>query len=334
MSRLLFVGLLVLGGALPSLAQDACLSVPVELRGPLESARFEALGVVSEVRLELAEGETRTIALPFGGGSLAELEPTAAADALKVTTRPASGSALVRAEDSRGPGQAPRALGRRGRPPVLPGRPQPDRARWLVLFGGMVLATGLRKRPRTAAGTGALTAALMLALPAAPLVGRELRGIDGDFARDQWLEVRSAHERLELVLGAPSWFEVRGAGPARFELDAAGRVTLRAEGGEVHHLRRIESAPLDRISEQPLSALREVWRRSSDGIWTALADWEPGTDFPPAVDPGKRAGGPTGWLAAGLPQGVDVLVATPSGPGAPDWLRITAFPALESDERR
>ena len=322
---------LVLAAALPCSAQDACFTVPVDLRGPLQSARFEALGVHSEVRLELAEGELRTVSLPFGGGSLAELEPSAAAAALRVTTQPAAGSVIVRAEHASGPGKTPRALGRRGRPPVLPERPRPDRARLLVMLGGVVLLCGLRKRPRAAAGSGALTATLMLALPAAPLEGRELRGIDGDYARAQWLEVQSAHGRLELAAGGEGWFEVRGSGAAQWELDGAGRVTLRAESGEVHHLRRLDAGPLDPRNGHPVHALREVWTRSADGIWTELGDWEPGTRFPPPVEHAGGTAGPTGWLAAGLPQGVEVFVAAPVGPGAPDWLRITSFPALESE---
>ncbi|MCA8980838.1 MAG: hypothetical protein KDC14_12490, partial [Planctomycetes bacterium] len=283
---------LALGSALPCNAQSACFDVPVELRGPLQSVRLEALGVQSELRIGLATGEVRTVSLPFGGGSLAELDPPAAASALRVTTTPAEGSAKVLADDARGPGKAPRAIGRRGHPPVLPARPRPDRARWLLLFGGTVLLVGLRKRPRAAVGAGALTGALIVALPGAPAAGRELRGVDGDFARDQWLEVRSAHERLEFTVGGATWFDVRGGEPARFVVEPTGRATLGAEGGEVHLLRRLEAAPLDPGTGRPVHALREVWRRSADGVWTALADWDPGAAFPAPARPVAEGAGP------------------------------------------
>jgi len=314
-------------------AQDARFTVPIELRGPLESARFEALGVVSEVRLELAAGETRNLLLPFGGGSVGSLEPAVAAAALQARVTPSAGWATVRALEADGPGPAPRGLTRRGRPPVAPERPSPDRARWLILVGGVVVLAGVRKRPRAASATGAVTAALLLALPAAPLEGRSLRGIDGDFARDHWIEVRSANEQLELPAGPGGWFEVRGAAAGEWLVEEAGRWVLRAAGGEVHSLRESAAVPVDPATGRPIHALRDVWTRTADGRWTEREDWGLGEAFPPEAAASSTAAGPTGWLAAGLPQGVTVLVAAPLGPGAPDWLRITALPALESGER-
>jgi hypothetical protein len=325
---------LLFASATTASAQDACSTVPVDLRGPIDSVRLEALGVFSEVKPELAAGESRTVFVPFGGASVGSLEPSAAAAALRVTVEPAEGEAIVRAADAVTPGKLGHGIGRRGRPPVAPSRPRPDLARWLVLGGGACLLLGMRRRPRVAAGTGAFTALLIFVLPAAPLEGRSVRGIDGDAARDLWLEVNSAHERLEVRASRESWFETRGGTRAEWLVDRAGRWVLRAPGGEVHSLRRSDSTPLDPATGLPAFALRDVWARSADGNWSALLDWGPAEAFPPSPAPAGRAAGPTGWLAAGLPQGVSVLVATPVGPGAPDWLRITAFSALESDERR
>jgi hypothetical protein len=334
MRRVVLLCAALFAGALNGSAQDACFTVPIELQGPIENVRFEALGVQSVVRVELAAGETRTLTLPFGGGSVAGLEPSAAAAALQVHAHPPEGTAKVRSREASGPGSVSRGLGRRGRPPVAPSRPLPDRARWLTLIAGAVVLVGVRKRPFVCVATGAVTAALMLVLPAAPLGGRSMVGIDGDAARGRWLEVRSANERLELAARPGGWFEVRGIPAGEWIVDAEDRWVLSAAGGEVHSLRESTAVPLDPTTGRPIHALRELWTRTADGRWTALRDWRPGEDFPPPAATGSSATGPAGWLAAGLPQGVNVLVATPVGPAAPDWLRITGWPGLESAERR
>jgi len=271
------------------------------------------------------------VLLPFGGGSRATLEPSAAAAALTATVHPAAGSAHVRSAEAYGPGRAPRGLARRGRPPVAPPRPRPDMARWLVVAGGALAVFGLRRRALAAAVAGLGAALLIWLLPSTPLVGRTLRGIDADLARDIWLEVRSGNGTLAVPVGAECWFESRAPEPPRWTLTGRGPA-LSAPRADLHALCSIPGLTLDPDSGMPAEALERLWLRTPDGRWTAHDAWRPGDPFPPPAL--SASSGPPGWLAAGLPQGVRVLVGFPAGPGAPDWLRVTGTPGLESSKRR
>lgn len=333
MRRLLIAGGAMLCAVTASFAQDRVFQVPVDLNGPLGTVRFEALGVSTEVQADLERGESRTVLLPFGGGSLAGLDPVEAASALEIQRPNADGEVVVHWSRATSAGDAPRGLGKRARPPVAPARPHPDLARWLVIAAGAVAAFGVRRKPWASAATGVVAALLIAILPAEPLEARRTLVVDGDFQRDRWLEVTSAHGRVEVESGECSWFETRGPETPLWRVDPGGDWSLQAAGVELHLLRELRSGPLDPSSRQPVFALRQVWSRSSDGRWTARDDWEPGADFPPPACSDAARGGPAGWLAAGLPQGVSVLIGRPGALGAPDWLRITAFPALESDER-
>lgn len=322
-------------------AQEELRRVPVELAGPLEEARFEALGTTSVVRLALSAGERRVVALPFGGGSLAALEPVAAAEALRVTTTPASGAATVRASEASGPGRLPRGMGRRGLPPVAPARPRPDSPRALLLVGGTLAVLALRRKPRGAAAAGAVAAALVFAFPAPDLARAERRGVDGDATRDLWFDVHSASDGVPLVPGETGWFALPGGVAPELVVDAEGE-RLVAPGGSVHVLRARATGPLDPATGLPREPVDAWWERSADGRWRALGPWDPGGGAPPIARDGARsgdardepAGSPPGWSAAGLPQGVGVLVARPRRDL--DWWRAIGVAPLprESSESR
>jgi hypothetical protein len=66
--------------------------------------------------------------------------------------------------------------------------------------------------------------------------------------------------------------------------------------------------------------LSECWVRE-DGAWTFRGAWGRGKELPPP------AGGPPppGWLAAGLPQGVGVLLGRLAAGDPTSFVRLTGF---------
>jgi hypothetical protein len=211
----------------------------------------------------------------------------------------------------------------RGLPPLERAVPTPGPARWALLLAAVVLVLAARRTPWRALLVGALGAAslwLPLELPREP----SLVLLEADLDSGRWLEVRAAREELELEAGSGQWLrtlpgdatcslrvERRGSGLAR---------TVSAPGARIFASRELKAGLRLSLDENLLGDLDQVWTRSPDGSWTSHGSWGLGLELPEGAR-GGSAGLP-GWLAAGLPQGVPVLLGRQEGPSGARWVRL------------
>ncbi|MFN0243855.1 MAG: hypothetical protein ACKVWV_13280 [Planctomycetota bacterium] len=204
----------------------------------------------------------------------------------------------------------PPGLRARARPPVERGRVRPSVSALCLCAAALVLGVSLRRRPRVVAALAIGCAAGVYVLPpdrdldaiahatvyeiagGAPLALR----VDASFA---WLELPPAGRELAvevLPVNVPvEW---------RVSLTDGGRKAS-SPSARFYRLELLD-AGARRIArdDNEWGPLSEVWTRF-DGDWVARGAWNPGTALPA----GAARDAPPGWLAAGLPQGVDVLLA-------------------------
>jgi len=315
----------------------------VEISGPVRDLVI-SLGSAGEARLagELLPGERQRIAVPL------PVRDASAAVAPQIGWTPSAGAD----PESAGRGSArflgyredrasariedlPPGLRARTRPPIGPVEPRLRAASLALLPACLVVGLLLRRRSGAAllfALVGS-AAVLFLGWPRGAQPGRKLVVLETDAGSAEGLEVTATWERArasqaeleDRVVESSNdaarivWTRQLGSGG---ELGPAGEWTATARGSALWLLRALaRGAGRDR-------ALAETWLRE-DGEWTARGPWRPGQPLPPPV-PGPP---PPGWLAAGLPQGIPVLVgraAERSGPGEELWVRETGF----RDERR
>jgi hypothetical protein len=318
----------------------------VELRGPLsELVLAHARAGTTEPRPgadrlrftgALAEGETRTLAVPvpvrastrastpaFTWDVGAEEETRGRARFVRWLPETESASAAL----------AP-ALRARPRPPVQTSAPEVPAAALLALAAGSLVVAALRRRAWLALAaalvSGSVAAALVRAGP------RELaartRVLEGAAGEVRWLAVTSGSERL--ALGADELaaaFEVAVEPPdapleVEFPLRAGEPVRLAAPRARIHVL---SAAPAEAWStaHNALGAFERSWLRAG-GAWSVRGAWGSGAALPAA---GEGTPAP-GWLTAGLPQGVDVFVGEFARPAAepasagPRYVRLVLEP--------
>jgi hypothetical protein len=202
-----------------------------------------------------------------------------------------------------------------------------------VLFGATASCS---RRPLAAlaiAGLGSVLLVWMARVEGPPASARVLEchgEVHGDGQSGEWLALTAAVGRVELPAReplrlatlpelAPIHWTVSLADPLRWTLASPGATLLWYEdfdpGG-----RRITSAL------NAFGTLESAWRRAPDGRWSDCGRWELGRELPGPLDGGSS---PPGWLAAGLPPGVDVLCGKLAGvPGerhGATWLRIAPW---------
>lgn len=330
--KLFGVAAWILLGALASAAPQESLSrIAVELVGPREELRLTTGVVETVLRLSIPEGERRLLELPFvarqGSGAptpvprLAEGPPSAGAELLPET--------LVA-----GPAWSALPYGLRSRalPPVERPVPRAGALRLSWLAASLILVIALRRRPWAALVLGLVAGLALFVLPAAPRAGSLVRVLEGDATSGRWLEVLGARERLEIEVGFVGWVRrLPQAAGARLEVieEPGGlRSALVAPGARVYALRE-SSLRVPTRDDPGAVTLRQVWLRDAAGSWTAHGSWQPREPLPAAV---AGPGSPPGWLAAGLPQGLPVLVGELEGApevgsasGAGGWLRLVGF---------
>lgn len=294
----------------------------IEITGPASSIVL-SMGDAGRTIVdgELARGETRRLEVPLPATSASmRFTPTIEFDARGSTDarvrfldwieRPSEIEAL------------PPALRARSRPPVDRGRVRPSIAALCVCTAALVLGASLRRRPLVVAALAIGCAAGVYALPPDRDVDTIARATVYEFASGapRALRVEASFARLELPAGASALaVEVLPVGtPVEWRVSLAdGRREASSPQGRFYRLDLADAAER-RITreENGWGPLAEVWTRF-DGEWAARGAWSPGSPLPAAAS----RGAPPGWLAAGLPQGVDVLLARARDLDA--YLRVT-----------
>lgn len=337
MSALFLCACLALGARLAQSGEEQVLFVELVAQGPLEAVLVGGGETGDEresgaLRVEgpLRAGERRTLLLPLplalalpaslARETLAERLPT-----VRLLGAGAGAAARVVGLADPQPAQALERL-----PPGLRGRPRPappdSRAepRWAAL-AAVVLALcaslAARRRP-LALSLAALAGALLAFFSAgsARALPTEVRVLEADLASARCLEVRAARD--EIGLG----FDGLAVEPASTRLaircDFEGRGSVRAPGALLVARRVVSlSGPLD-PAHNGWEDFEALWVRDSGGRWTFHGPWSRSSALPP-----ERAGPALpGWLAAGVPPGVGVLVGRLREPGV-GWVRATGFQA-------
>ena len=308
--------------------ENRAWSFDVRLRGPLEEVRFDfgAEGT-TRVHAALRAGEELALSLPapvrspLGAVGLAGIP-------LPPPTLRGSGAVEV---GGWSPAPAPTdfdllppGLRTRPRPPLAAGRP---RAVWgvLALLGlGFVLGFAARRRPGRASLVGVVVGGAVLALTlrsAAPADG--VRLLEGDLRARVWFEVRAGLGSLERVEGRLERLPVGGA--VAFDVVLEGgrkRVAARAPGAVLYEVRVLTAPAAPDPALFGRGAPAATWWRDSAGAWSRCGPWRWGDPLPaPLEAPGEEE--PPGWLKAGLPPGIDVLLGRLGAEGGGSWLRVT-----------
>lgn len=319
-------------------AQDGIRIAELRLTGPLREVTLENAGSWrTRVTCDLAPGEVRTVRVPLATSDaprdepeLRLLPPDGPGDAVLV--------ALAAGEDPFTWSALPAGLRARSWPPLRPARPRPDAARLALVAGALCLglALGALGRRRTVAlAVGALACAAPFVLPARAPAALALRVHEGDAESGEWLRVDGAREILDLRPGALGWAESLPFARERsfevtLETGGALRWALSGKGLALYfceHLSAFES--FEPRSNEAL-ALAACWTRDAAGAWTARGAWAVGAPLPPPGAGGGEA--PPGWLAAGLPQGVGVLLGRVARDGSEreggrlGFVRLVGFP--------
>lgn len=308
----------------------------VRLAGPLALATLDqGERGRTELSAGLLAGERREIVVPLPYRPLDGRAPATRA------APPGGAAEFVDWEPAEAPlAPLPPGLAARPRPPVAGRAPEVRPASLALLAAAAVLVTALRRRPAAAlaAGWGVALALGIVALRSPPRAAPPARVLEGAGPEGPWLVVDGGAGELSFPLAGGARLEVAPAGaPVVWSGTLVGetaRWRVRLAGGRLWRV-----APLEvglRLVRREINAwgpIEEAWSRAPDGRWSHHGAWLLGQPLPPAA---SDAPAPPGWLAAGLPQGVGVLVARlapdawrgpelhGTAPGAA-WLRLTRF---------
>lgn len=300
-------------------SQEALGELELRLEGPLTELSVSAGGAPTELLVGLGPGESQRVTVPVrvGPGGVAS---AVEASAPRERARPASDVLLPPPYT-----ELPRRLRVRGLPPLERDLPTPGPARWTLLLATLVLALAARRYPWRALVVGALGASclwLPMELPTEP----SLVLLEGDGASGRWLEVRAARDELVLGPAGASWLRTLPEGAeSTLTVDvsaASPAARVMAPGARVFALRELEQRPRLTLEDNDFADLDPVWVRSEDGRWARRGPWGVGRALPPDPAASTTAAGTAGlpgWLVAGLPQGVPVLVGRASGAR---WVRL------------
>ncbi len=308
----------------------------LELAGPLERVEVAVDGGTTVLAGPLLAGERRTLLVPVPALAAPALGPAELWPEPGVRADGDGTAAFVRWRESEPDAfwsGVPRGLQARPRPPLAGARPRASVAALCTCAAALVLALGARRRAALAAlGAGAALAAALL--PAAGGDAPPIAVLEADLAGGAWVRVLAARDALALpadlgAAGESVRLESEPEGGALvFEASlAAGapRWSVRAPGALLHLLERRAPDPDARPGRNPFGELAEAWVRDAAGTWSALGRWPRGTPRPAPGAAGRGTPAPPGWLAAGLPQGVGVLVGRLAEPGRAAWVRASGF---------
>lgn len=317
-------------------AQNRAHWANVKLEGPLSKVVLD-LGLAGSTRIagELLAGETRSMRVPLPARSLSErveprirtgageprsdLDPLARGSVRFIGYEPFVGNRLD---------AIPASLRARARPAILGASVATSRATPFLLLAWLVIVLALRRRPALAILAASILSAALRIVVTAPDAGASsnVRVVDADVESDAWLQVDAALGSIVVPAEIEAFqldVEPPGA-PIVWHVALGQGAELRAEsrGARLFLATVLEVAParVTRAANHH-AALDDSWLRV-EGAWTHVGRWDQDAPLPSAAGEGA----PPGWLAAGLPQGVTILIGAVHAPGRrPSWIRLSGL---------
>jgi hypothetical protein len=328
----LFVLLSTSGGNLARRAE-------LEVVGPVQDLVL-SLGSAGESRLlgELLPGERVSISVP--------LPARDAAPRIVPEIRWSGGEGLDAGSEGRGRVRflgwsedlaakaidaLPPGLRARSRPPLSPPEVLLPRASLALLPACLVVGLALRRRAVLSLLFAGFASGALLGLgwPREGRAEREVIVLEGDAQNPSGLAVKATWESARLSADELGDAVVETSREdARVvwtgSLSGAGTWSAFARNSAIYVQTAVE-APEEVFRREANGGrdLAEAWVRE-EGVWTARGPWPHGTPLP-AIEVGSA---PPGWIVAGLPQGVSVLVGRASAPErskSATWVRETGF---------
>lgn len=319
----------------PDPADAGAAVVEVRLEGPLEAVELDRGGRTTRIVGELGPGERRTVSAPLSLWSPVErTDQIPEGLSIRVLPEESIGDAVIVDVAPPRPDLwscgLPTTLTMRSRPPLAPPVPRPDSTRLLLVAAGAAVALALRKRPILALVCGSALAAALLVLPAAPLGSGSVSVLEGDARTGDWVHVRGAIGVIELAPGHLPWDDALRAGePPHWRVvltpGAPVRWFLEGAGAWLYLIELLATPPRWTREGSDGLALTRAWIREPAGGWEDHGAWPRGAPLP---EPVEQQASPPGWLAAGLPQGVSVLLgrlAIEAEASEETWVRVVGF---------
>jgi hypothetical protein len=203
----------------------------------------------------------------------------------------------------------PPGLRARTRPPLGAPDVHASAAELALLPACFVLGLALRRRRAAAPAIGIAGAAIVLALgwPRDATPASAASVLECDAQSDSALEVAASFARIDLPLAdlETCVVEIPEARARVVWSQTDGDLwTASAPDASIVVLRRVDLGGKTWTRERNGAlALAEAWLRE-EGTWTARGPWDASAPLP-----GPRDGAPPpGWLQAGLPQGIPILL--------------------------
>lgn len=310
------------------MVQDPVGRLRVNAQGELGPFRCSVGSEQTLVQLQLGAGEVQSVDVPL-------LARANTVDVSEVQFHGTDRSAIEALVELAPAGvewpepwaELPYSLQARSLPPVASAPLEVSGLQWAWLGMSLLLIFALRRRPIGAFLLGVVGAAGLFFLPVhadppAPVV----TVLEGDATSGRWLEVRGAQDRLALSGPRPGWLRrVPGAAPGQLErlARAGGDWALQFDGARLFFSTEADVGVTPSGAGPGERSLARAWVRLPGESWSFRGSWGRSETLPDAVPDGPS---PPGWLAAGLPQGVGVLVAEcESGAPGPIWLRFVGF---------
>ncbi|HIG12375.1 MAG TPA: hypothetical protein EYG30_13425 [Planctomycetes bacterium] len=306
-------------GSLPAAhGQDSLGTVEYLLEGPVGEVLVDAGRSLTSLRLQLAAGESRRVLVPV------EIYSRASEHALTSDVGPECARALETVSAPEPWTALPPALRARSLPALEVDRPRPAIPRWTWLAAAGLCILALRRRPNLALCLGSVACAGMFWLPAPFSARVAAEVLEGDAASGRWIEVRGARDWLDMEPARGLWLRSLPR-PADFHLevfDVEGQPRWRACGrrARIFSFRELATAPGLDLASNNLTDFDQIWLREGPSPWLARGPWLRGEPRPNI--PADAQESLPGWLAAGLPQGVEALVGRSRARGHTRWVRL------------
>jgi len=309
MTRVLLTLVAALFTLVPVCAQSRVAFAEIEIEGPFQRAVVLAGNAGSTlVEGRFGAGETRRILVPVPvDPDIGRREPT-------ISAASARARFVGWKERDERLAELPAAL--RARPPPLaePARVRTSLATLFVLAASALVGLWLVRswRAALAVATVASIPAFFLARSAFDRDIHAVEVLDGIAGSSTWQRTRAAWDEIVLPSRGASFDLVTQPSRAlEFEapLDLARSARARVRATQLIATWP-ESWPADALARtsNQFAPLAAAWTRE-EGNWTFRGPWELGAALGPVVSGGP----PPGWLVAGLPQSVDLVVGELDG---------------------